>query len=338
MKDIFLCDICNFKTFKKSNYNSHLNCKKHINNITLNKNTIKYKYICKLCNYNTNIKNSFIMHLETNKHKQLEFESDNMHNNEQNFDNGKSCKNNKNNKNYSNSKNYANIYKKSLNTNDELLINSQNNDVSQLTKLVETLVEENKELRKIITDTNTNSNTSTNINTQNNIITQNNTFNLQFFLNETCKDAMNIDDFIDSIEVSIQDLKCLAKKGYVKGLSDLLIKNLEELDITKRPLHCSDVKREIIYIRDKNNWEKDSDQKMRLTSVATDITRLNTIALQNKYQLEYPNCLTDYKSKEHEEYARIAYEAFGGKLNLDEANKKLFRNILKVVTIDKNIK
>ena len=107
------------------------------------------------------------------------------------------------------------------------------------------------------------------------------------------------------------------------------------MDVTQRPLHCSDIKREIIHIRDKSSWDKDNSQKVRLTGIATDIARLHTIALQDKYQKEYPNCLTNFKSKEHNEYGKIAYEAFGGKLDLDNANKKLFRNILKVVTIDK---
>ena len=116
---------------------------------------------------------------------------------------------------------------------------------------------------------------------------------------------------------------------------NLFIKHLEELDVSRRPLHCSDVKREIIHIRDKNNWEKDNDQKLRLTGIATDISRLNTVALQGKYQQQYPHCLKDTKSKEHNEYGKIAYEAFGGKLDLDIANKKFFRNIFKIVAIDK---
>ena len=132
---------------------------------------------------------------------------------------------------------------------------------------------------------------------------------------------MNIDEFIDSIEISIEDLKHLGKIGYVEGISDLFMKNLEELDITKRPLHCSDMKRETVYIRDKNLWTKENDQKVRLTKVATDIVRLNTIALQNKYQEMYPNCLTDVKSNEHKEYGKIAYEAFGGLLDIEKANK-----------------
>ena len=137
-------------------------------------------------------------------------------------------------------------------------------------------------------------------------------------------------------QITIEDLKYLGKKGYVEGMSDLFIRNLKELDVTKRPLHCSDIKRESIYIKDKNVWNKECDQKSRLTNVATDIIRLHTTALQNDYQKAYPNCLIDTKSKEHEEYGKIAYEAFGGKMDIDKANQKLFRNIMKFVVINKN--
>ena len=205
--------------------------------------------------------------------------------------------------------------------------------INQNTELQKTLVEESKEFRDTIVTMQ-----QQQLQQQSTIInTQNNTFNLQFFLNETCKDAMNMDEFIDSIQVTIEDLKHLGKKGYVEGMSNLFIKNLEELDISKRPLHCSDEKRETIYIRDKNSWKKETDQKNYLTSIATDICRINTIALQNDYQKKYPHCLTDTKSKEHEEYGKIAYEAFGGKLDIDKANKKLFRNIMKAAVIKKNM-
>ena len=298
----------------------------------------KKKFNCFQCEYYTNSKKDFDKHLMTKKHNRVNDDTFDQSDEEEYMienDEDKNTKCDACDKIFG-SRQGLWYHKKKCNYNNE-------NDVTQLTKLVSTLVEQNNvlvennnALVKIITDSNS---SSTNINTQNIKNTQNinNTFNLNLFLNETCKDAMNIDDFIDSIEVTVQDLKYLAKKGYVEGLSNLLIKNLEELDITKRPLHCSDIKREIIHIKDKNNWEKDNDQKIRLTSVATHITRLNTIALQNKYQNEYPVCLTDYNSKEHDEYGKIAYEAFGGKLNLDKANKKLFRNILKVITIDKSL-
>jgi hypothetical protein len=297
------------------------------------------KYSCFQCDFYTNTKKDFDRHLLTKKHKKSNDDIDEDNNEKIIYDEDSHIENKISDD--EDKKNRCELCRKPFRTRQGLWYhkkkcnleneNENENDVTQLTKLVSTLVEQNTTLVKIISDTSL----STNINTQNNIQQQNNSFNLNFFLNETCKDAMSIDEFIDSIEVTVQDLKYLAKKGYVEGFSNLFIKHLEELDITKRPLHCSDIKREIIHIRDKKNWEKDNDQKMRLTGIATDISRLNTIALQGKYQEQYPHCLKDSNSKEHTEYGKIAYEAFGGKLDLDTANKKFFRNLFKIVAIDK---
>lgn len=278
------------------------------------------KYECKKCNYSTNNKYDFNRHETTLKHTELY--NDESEESEESDDEQYYC---------SCGKKYKcrnGLWKHKKRCEHNIFKEESKDDVSLLTGLVKTLVEEGKEFRDTIV---TMQQQPTIINTQNN------TFNLQFFLNETCKDAMNMDEFIDSIQVTIEDLKHLGKKGYVEGMSNLFIKNLEELDISQRPLHCSDEKRETIYIRDKNAWKKENDQKNYLTSIATDICRINTIALQNDYQKKYPHCLTDTKSKEHEEYGKIAYEAFGGKLDIDKANKKLFRNIMKAAVIKKNI-
>lgn len=282
------------------------------------------KYECKKCNYSTNNKYDFNRHETTLKHNETyNDESDESGSDDEQYycSCGKKykCRNG--------------LWKHKKRCEHNILKEDNKDEVSLLTGLVKTLVEESKEFRDTIVTMQ-----QQQLQQQSTIInTQNNTFNLQFFLNETCKDAMNMDEFIDSIQVTIEDLKHLGKKGYVEGMSNLFIKNLEELDISKRPLHCSDEKRETIYIRDKNSWKKETDQKNYLTSIATDICRINTIALQNDYQKKYPHCLTDTKSKEHEEYGKIAYEAFGGKLDIDKANKKLFRNIMKAAVIKKNM-
>ena len=278
------------------------------------------KYECKKCNYSTNNKYDFNRHETTLKHNETyNDESEESESDEEQYycycGKKYKCRNG--------------LWKHKKRCEHNTLKQDSKDEVSLLTGLVKTLVEESKEFRDTIVSMQQQQSTTIN--------TQNNTFNLQFFLNETCKDAMNMDEFIDSIQVTIEDLKHLGKKGYVEGMSNLFIKNLEELDISKRPLHCSDEKRETIYIRNKNVWKKENDKKNHLTRIATDICRINTIALQNDYQKKYPHCLTDTKSKEHEEYGKIAYEAFGGKLDIDKANKKLFRNIMKAAVIKKNM-
>ena len=162
-----------------------------------------------------------------------------------------------------------------------------------------------------------------------------NTFNLQFFLNETCKDAMNISDFTETIEVGIRELKNLGKKGYVDAISSLIIDNLNKLDVERRPMHCSDVKRENIYIKNNNIWEKEKEKKKRTQELIREVQRETTRALQNKYQEEYPKCMTDYDSKEHKEYGEIVYEAFGGKGDCDVLNKKIIKKIAKEIAINK---
>jgi len=168
----------------------------------------------------------------------------------------------------------------------------------------------------------------------NNINNNTNNFNLNFFLNETCKDAINLKDFIESIEVSIMDLKKLGNKGYVEGISSLMIDKLNKLDVTKRPIHSTDVKRNSIYIKDDDEWEK--DEKGKLMSTLWDVARLETRALENKYKKEYPKCETDRDSREHEEYWRIFYNAMGGKGgDIKDLQKKVVKKIVQHVAIDK---
>jgi hypothetical protein len=212
-------------------------------------------------------------------------------------------------------------------------IDNMNNDLSSIKETINI----NNSSGDTITNANTNTNTNTSRSYNTTTTNSHNTFNLQFFLNETCKDAMNITDFVETIVVGIQDLKNLGKNGYVEAISSLIIENLNKLDITKRPMHCSDLKRENIYIRTKHNWEKENKEKTNTNQLIRDVQRANTRALQDTYQKEYPNCLTDFKSKEHKEYGEIAYQAFGGKGDCDQLNKKIIRKIVKEIPIDRSI-
>ena len=196
--------------------------------------------------------------------------------------------------------------------------------------------ETNKLMMELVKNNNSNQNNNVNnlvINNTSNTTTNN--FNLNLFLNETCKDAMNIEEFLDSIEITIPDLKRLGKCGYVEALSNLLITNLKNIEYNRRPMHCSDVKRETIYIRDKRKWEKDNEQKERINELLDQVTRMNTIALQDIYQKQYPDCLTNHTSKEHKEYGEIVYNAFGGKGDTDSLNKFIIKNLIKEIKIEK---
>ena len=210
-----------------------------------------------------------------------------------------------------------------------------NNDVKEKVEicdkeLIMTLLKQNAELLEIIKNgTNNNSNNTINQNNCNN-----KTFNLQFFLNETCKDAMNLSEFIDNIKLQLSDLENVGKLGYVEGISNIIIKSLNELDVEKRPMHCSDVKREIMYVKDHDEWQKEHDDKKRIKSVISSVVSKN-INLLPEYQKKYPDYLKP-DSKKSDEYNKIIMETMGGVPGNGDRNKeKIIRNIAKKVVIDK---
>ena len=161
----------------------------------------------------------------------------------------------------------------------------------------------------------------------------NKTFNLQFFLNETCKDAMNIMDFVDSIKLQLTDLENVGKIGYVEGISNIIVKNLNSLDETKRPVHCTDTKREVMYVKDENKWEKENENKQKIRKAIKYITHKNS-KLLNDFRYKHPDCIKS-NSKFSDQYNKLVIEALGGKGDNDlEKEDKIIRNIAKEVTID----
>ena len=171
-------------------------------------------------------------------------------------------------------------------------------------------------------------------NTVNNINSHNKTFNLQFFLNETCKDAMNIMDFVDSIKLQLCDLENVGKLGFVEGISKIIVKNLNSLDETKRPVHCTDSKREVMYIKDEDKWEKENENKQKMRKVIKHVTHKNSKLLK-EFKTKYPGCEKS-ESKFSDKYDKLIIEAMGGKGDNDiEKEDKIIRNIAKTVTIEK---
>ena len=164
----------------------------------------------------------------------------------------------------------------------------------------------------------------------------NKTFNLQVFLNETCKDAMNITDFVNSIQLQLSDLEKVSEIGYTQGISNIIINNLNELDVTQRPVHCADKKREVIYIKDEDKWEKENEDKNKIRKAIRRVADKNSDLLQ-KFQQLHPDCM-QYNSKYGDKYNKMMYEAYGGKGdNYTEKENKIIRNIAKNVIIDKEL-
>jgi len=173
-------------------------------------------------------------------------------------------------------------------------------------------------------------NNSTNIMSHSN----NKTFNLQFFLNETCKDAMNISDFVESVKLQVSDLENVGKVGYIEGISNIIIKNLKALDVNKRPVHCADQKREVMYVKDENTWEKEDENNKKLRKAIRMIAHKN-ICMLKYFREKYPDC-EEYDSKKNSQYNKIVYESMGGKGDDDyDKDTKIIKKIAKKVVIDK---
>ena len=154
----------------------------------------------------------------------------------------------------------------------------------------------------------------------------NKSFNLNFFLNETCKDAMNIMDFVDSIKLQLTDLENVGKFGYVEGISNIIVKNLKELDVTKRPVHCTDKKREVLYIKDDNKWEKEDEDNNKMHKAIRKVACKNQ-RLIPKFKEEHPDC-GKYNSKFSDQYNKIIVESMGGPGDNDyEKEEKIIQKI-----------
>jgi hypothetical protein len=161
----------------------------------------------------------------------------------------------------------------------------------------------------------------------------NKTFNLQFFLNETCKDAMNIMDFVDSMTLDFADLEDVGKLGYVEGISNIIIRKLNEMEVHKRPIHCSDAKREIMFVKDDNVWEKENGNYDRLRKAIKHITKKNG-DLMIPWSKENPSCM-DIQHKMNDVYLQIMSQSMGGRESFVESENKIMKKIAKAVLIAK---
>jgi hypothetical protein len=204
--------------------------------------------------------------------------------------------------------------------------------------LIIMLLKENKELKSMMMEQQNMvldiCKNGTHNNNSNNTNSHNKTFNLNMFLNETCKDAMNISEFVDSIKLQLSDLESVGELGYVKGISNIIVKNLNALDVTQRPVHCADKKREVLYIKDDNKWEREDSDSQKLRKM------IKRVALKNYKQVKefkekYPDC-NKSDSKYADKYNKIIIESMGGEGDHENENEnKIIKNISKEVVIDK---
>ena len=282
----FICEKCDYKCCRKSDYNKHLTTTKHKNNDEQLHQTLK-KYTCS-CGKEYSFRQGLYLH------------------------------------------------KKKCNENEKNIVsenndNPQTSEIQELKEFMKYLMKENSELKNMMFDVIKNGTH----NTTNNTNSHNKTFNLNVFLNETCKDAMNIMDFVDSIKLQLTDLEKVGKIGYVEGISNIIVKNLNSLDETKRPVHCTDAKREVMYVKDEDKWEKENESKQKIRKAIKHVAHKNSKMLK-EFKTKHPDCEKS-ESKFSDQYNKLVIEALGGKGDNDlEKEDKIIKNIAKEVVIDKH--
>jgi hypothetical protein len=300
------CEICDYTTCKKTDYNKHILTDKHNrNNLATQLSQDKNIHICQLCNKQYHDRTGLW------KHKKI-------------------C-NTKKELNNSNLKELVlEVIQQNNEQNNEQQTNNNNNE-----DLIKYLINENKEFKNLILEI-SKKDTIGNITNNTNMINSNNkSFNLNFFLNETCKDAMNMSEFIESVKIQLSDLENVGKLGFVDGISNIIIKNLEALDVEKRPVHCCDAKRETMYIKDQDKWEKD-DHELKQMRELVRYVRDKNISMVNTWRDLYPECIKS-DSKKTTQFNQIYMESFGGeKGTKKEKEEKIISRIAKSVIIDKH--
>ena len=227
-------------------------------------------------------------------------------------------------------------HKSSCKTLNETISHEQQyNDILDLKLLVLEVVKTNSELQKQIME-GTKGNHNNTIITNSIVNSHNKTFNLQFFLNDTCKNAMNLGDFVSSLQIDLTDLESVGELGFVNGISKLIINGLNDLEECERPVHCSDLKRESMYVKDDNKWEKEDAENTKMKKALKQIAHRN-IKMLPIWKAKNPDCK---RSESHlsDKYSHLVIEAMGGSGdNDDEKANKIIRKIAKEVTIKKQL-
>jgi hypothetical protein len=305
----FYCKKCDFTTSRQSNWTKHLSTRKH--KMEANGSKKNAKYVCEICSKEYISRGSYW------KHQKKCFENSDIEQSNREIDTVAPIK--------------PDVILELLKQNQEfkeLLIEQQHENQKQQeenqklqTRILET---ENKLLEAVKEGTTINNNCTTN----------NNKFNLNFFLNEQCKNAMNISEFIDTMVLSVQDLKNTGKLGYIDGITKIFTEKLRELDTYNRPMHCTDLKRETLYIKNNDEWSKDTEDKHKIKTAIECIANKNLNNLDN-WKEENPNHVV-MDSKEDKEFVEIMTNSLGGMGSDREKNKqKIIKNVLKEVIVEK---
>ena len=310
----YICEKCNYITSSKKDYNKHISTSKHINRTNLNYLSQKNPsnvFCCKYCSKEYKVRNSLWYH-------------------------EKKCKNSEE-KNKNSEENITLTTEEKEESYEEKQQKTEE-ELKELKNMFIKMIEINQDLQKQIVELARESKTIINNNTtsnSNNNTTNNNKFNLNIFLNEKCKDAFNITDFINGIDVGFKDFENFGRLGYVSSINNILIRELKGLDVYKRPIHCSDLKREVIHVKDNDTWVKDEDKKHMKRAIK--LIEHKNIKLVPGWLKANPKA-DDISTKKHEEYMKILDNSMGEMKDEDnERNyERIIKNVAKEILIDKD--
>lgn len=316
--EIYSCEICAFTCSKKSNYNKHLLTAKHKSATNPQpKNAEKCRFICGVCNKEYKDRTGLWRHskkcifdpLTSCSEEKIPVIVDNETINDEVPSN-----------------NNSNILLELVKQNQELMISNQ-----EFKELMVEQQKENQELQKQLLESVKHSGQTI----TNNTINNNQKFNLNFFLNEQCKDAMNMSDFLENMTLDIEDLTETGRLGYVNGISRILVNKLRELDTFKRPLHCTDLKRETLYIRENDEWSKEDNSKLKIKELVDRVANKNCKTMQQWTEI-HPN-YTEMDTPDNQEFMKLSDAILGGfgEQESKQFRDKIIRSVIKEVTVNK---
>ena len=299
----FICETCDYSTCNKYDYNIHIATVKHVNRTNQEEFKNTQPYTCKNCRKVYKARSSLWYH-----EKKCVIEQETATKNE-------------------------NTNKSPIISQEMVMeILKQNDDLKNL--LMEQnkqMMEQNHEFKGMMIDICKNG--INHVNNSNNTNSHNKTFNLQFFLNEQCKDAMNMVDFANSLQLTLQDAENVGKLGYVRGMSNIIIDNLKALDIYKRPIHCTDTKRDVMYVKDDNKWEKETEEFKTIRRLIKSVTIINGKNIR-LFKTKHPCCGTS-ESIYSDQYSKMYIEGFGGSGTDRDNENKIIKRMAREITIDR---
>lgn len=279
----------------------------------------KYNYTCETCMFNCNKKQGYYRHLLTTKHKRLtgtyeknyfefncEFCDKSYKHRQSLYKHQKTCK----------------AFQKAKEEHNNNQIQDIDNNSGEITELLKSILQENKLLREKISTLELN---NTTINNTNNGTISKNKYTINMFLNEKCKDAMNIDEFVEKLKLTLDDLHYTKDNGYTKGISNIFIKSLTNMDLTKRPIHCTDQKRLQFYVKDEDKWDKDKDN----TKIDNSICKVAQRHVQTIQEWVAANPDFAESDKKMDEYLKLLHSITkpNDKKNLKDIKKNVGENI-----------